>query len=254
VCFRGVPTTNTLTMTEDTGTGRDNIYDKFLGRGDTFGLRYNQGIVFLEVEDYVDTSYAPYSQLSEIDAQSSTGFTRLNNEDNDDILYSESQKLVVKHVGIGHYPSVVRRYTNYPESETRLRTISNLGVPTPGDDYGYVDGDDMPYPEPTDAEELWIPPDKHLDFNFFNASDETVTPVLNIVLREYKIRPLDPNNRRDLKAIKAVLDPSNDKPVAPVGSADRQDRYQNGDNWGVPALSRDQVAGMGTNGAMTNGR
>jgi len=241
-------------MTEDTGTGRDNIYDKFLGRGDTFGLRYNQGIVFLEVTDYVDTAYAPYSQLSEIGAQSSTGFTRLNNEDGDDILYSESQKLVVKHVGIGHYPSVVRRYTNYPESETRLRTISNLGVPTPGDDYGYVDGDDMPYPEPTDAEELWIPPDKHLDFNFFNAGDEPVTPVLNIVLREYKIRPLDPNNSRDLKAIKAVVDPSNDKPVAPVGSADRQDRYQNGDNWGVPAVSRDQIAGMATNGAMTNGR
>jgi len=113
------------------------ISEKFLDNGDLFGMQFNQGYVFLEVESFEQLKYAPFSQSDTVDANSSSNFGRLDDPDGDDVLYLERDQAKVMHASIGHSPAVLRRYTNYPEGETRLRRHSNLGVPVPGDDYGW---------------------------------------------------------------------------------------------------------------------
>jgi len=218
-------------MSEYNGT--TSIDNKFLDVGDLFGLRYNSGFIFLEVTGWNQTRYAPHTDFGTVPGQSGTGFNRIEDPDNDDILFTEKDTKKVKHVAIGHSPAVLRRYTNYPESENRLRKIPNLDTPVPGDDYGYVDGEDSPYGGPTDAEELYIPPGQHLDFNFYNPDNEEREVVLNIEMRTYNVRPLDTANADDRNAAKRILSPGSPIPVAPVGSLDNQARYELQRFWNV---------------------
>lgn len=224
--------------------GVDKITDKFLGTGDLFAIRFNEGYVFCEITGWQQIKYAPLSQFSEVSSQSSTGFQRLEH-DGDDILFTEKRKKKIKHAAIGHSPSIFRRYTNYPEDEVRLRKLENIGAPSAGDDYGYVDGDDSPYNGPTDAEELWIPPGNHLNFNFYNPDNDAHTPVVSIVMREYNINPLDPNKAGNKNAIKRIMSPGSPIPIAPAGSVDRQTRYELTEFWGVSPMSADEARSLG---------
>ena len=228
---------------EDKGVTK--IAEKFLDSGDLFALRFNEGYVFLEVTGWEQIKYAPLSQFDEVSAQSGTGFQRLEHEGTDDILFTEKRKKKVKHVAVGHSPSIIRRYTNYPEDENRLRKLENVGGPSAGDDYGYVDGEDSPYSAPTDAEELYIPPGNHLNFNFYNPDNEAHTPLANIVMREYTIRPLNPDNGQDMNAIKRVMAPGSPMPVAPAGSVDRQVSYDLAEFWGVQPISASRARNTG---------
>lgn len=221
--------------------GVSNISEKFLDSGELFGIKYNQGIVFLEVVGWEQIKYAPYNRLSEATSQQATGFTRLEDADGDDILFVEKENTKVKHVGIGHAPAELRRYTNYPEGETRLRILENIGSPSAGDDWGYVDGEDSPYGSPTDAEELWIPPGVHLDFNFYNTDTEAHTPVLNIKMREYNVRPLDPNNSKDASAIQRAVSPGSPIPIQPAGSPDRQIDFTLRNQWETEPIDRQRA-------------
>lgn len=224
--------------------GVEQITEKFLGTGDLFTIRFNEGYVFAEVTGWQQVKFAPLSQFSEVAPQDGTGFQRLEFED-DDILFTEKRKKKVKHLAIGHSPSIMRRYSNYPEDEVRLRKIENLGAPNPGDDFGYVDGEDSPYSAPTDAEELWIPPGQHLNFNFYNPDNEPHTPVVSIVMREYNINPLDPNNASARNAIKRIMSPGSPIPIATAGSVDRQVRYNLSEFWGVSPISASRARSIG---------
>ena len=237
-----VPTNNNTTMSDN---GVKQIEEKFLGTGDLFAIRFNQGYIFAEVTGWQQVKFAPLSQFDEVDAQSGTGFQRLEFED-DDILFTERRMKKVKHLGLGHNPSVMRRYSNYPEDETRLRKLENIGAPNPGDDFGYVDGDDSSYGAPTDAEELWVPPGQHLNFNFYNPDNEPHTPVVSIVMREYNINPLDPDNDANRNAIRRIMAPGSPIPIATAGSIDRQVRYDLQEFWGVtptPVKQARQIGG-----------
>lgn len=220
--------------------GLQPIEEKFLNVGDLFGLRFAQGTMFLEVQAWEQIKYSPYN-VGQVEGQESSGWSRI--EDNgDDILYVEKKDKKVLHVGIGQSPSHIKRFTNYPEGETRLRGLPNLGIPRPGDVYGHVDGDDSPFSEPTDAEELFIPPGEHLDFNFYNADTEPSDPVLNIKLREYNIRALDPDNSQDRNAIRRIVSPGSPIPIANAGSMDRQTNYELKEYWGAEPVPSDEVA------------
>lgn len=214
------------------------IQEKFLDVGDLFGLEYNEGYVFCEVTGWSQSKFSPHTGVGQVAADSSSGFDRLQDPSGDDILYVEEAEQKVNHVGIGHSPDVIRRYTNFPESEHRLRKIPNLSTPTPGDDFGYVDGGDSPFNEPTDVEELFVPPGVHLDFAFYNNDDEQHRVVVNVMMRTYNIRPLDPNNNSDRNAISRIMSPGAPIPVMPVGSTDNQAGYGNLERyWGVSPVN-----------------
>lgn len=203
--------------------GLEPITEKFLGRNDLFVLKFNDGYVFLQVDGWEQYKYEPYSQIDPINPQDNSGFNRLEDDNGDDILFVEKGETKVVHAGIGHSPSEMRRYTNYPESENRLRTPPNLEIPrsTSGDDYGFIDGNDSPYDMPTEAEELVIPPGVHLDFDFYNPDlGDIERPVLNIMMREYNVTVLDPASNQD--KVERSLSPGSPIPTYPVGSMDNQ--------------------------------
>jgi len=220
----------------DYGKGVTSIDEKFLGTGDLFALKYNSGLVFVEVDGWEQTEYRPYSQIGSVGAETGSGFTRLDDGNSDDVLFVEKDETKVIHAGIGHSPADIRRYTNYPESTNRLRRIPNLSVPTPGNDYGYVDGEDSPYSDPTDAEELFIPPNQHLNFNFFNSDKEPHEVLLNIKMRVYDVHPLDPRDSRNEDAVRRVMSPGSPIPIASVGSLDNQADYGLAKAWGVDTI------------------
>lgn len=224
--------------------GLNSIEDKFHDSGDLFALRYNEGLVFLEVENWEQTKYAPHNRIGTAPANGGTGFTRVEDSDGDDILYVDKKKERVIHAAIGHSPSVLRRYTNYPESENRLRRVPNLGAPVPGDDYGYVDGSDTQYGTPTDVEELYIPPGQHLDFNHYNPDDEAHDVILNIVMRTYSIRPLDPSTEEGRNAARRIMSAGSPMPIANVGSLNSQARYQLKDSWGIVPINVEKARNL----------
>jgi hypothetical protein len=221
--------------------GLSEITEKFLGNGELFGIKFNQGFVFLEVESFEQVKFAPFDNIGDIAGGGTTNFARLEDDDGDDILYLEQDQSKVIHASIGQSPAGIRRYTNYPESETRLRRIDNLGSPVVGDDYGYVDGEDSPYEMPTDAEELWIPPKTHLDFAFANTDNRQREPILNILMRIYRIDPLDPDVSEDRNAIKRIVQPGSPMPVVMAGGPDFQIDYQLDSAWNTEPIPRQRV-------------
>ena len=226
-------------------TNNNPIQDKYLSRNDVFALKFNNGLSFLKVQSWEQYKYDPYSEIGTVAPQSASGFQRLEDENGDDILYVDENERKVLHVSIGHNPEQLRRYTNYPESENRLRTIPNLTVPRPvnGDDYGYVDGNDTPYSMPTDAEELMIPPGHHLDFSFYNP-DQTKShkPILNIFIREYDVSIIDPSE--NLNMVQRVVSPGSPMPTYPVGSNDNQSRIGTlAEEWGVRPVEAETLRG-----------
>lgn len=223
----------------DNGGAVSRIEQKFLSQNDLFGIKFNQGLVFLEVEGWEQTKYDPYS-VGTVGPQSGSGFDRLEHE-GDDILYVENDQQKVKHLAMGHRPASVRRYTNYPEDETRLRGLNNIGAPVPGDNFGFVDGEDSPYEAPTEAEELYVTPGEHLNFNFYNPDTEEHEVLVKMVIREYNINSLDPNDSSDIAAIRRVLQPGSPMPVVPAGSKDRQISYTLKKFWGVDAISEQRA-------------
>ncbi len=221
--------------------GVNSITEKFLSNGDLFAMKFNQGMIFLEVEEFEQIKYAPYSGVGKVAPGESASFQRLTDDNGDDILYVEQDETKVKHVGIGMAPSVMRRYTNYPEGETRLRRLNNVGQPVAGDDFGYVDGEDSPYESPSEAEELWIAPNRHLDFVFHNPDTVEHEPVLNILMREYNVNPLRPDSDMDRNAIRNILNPMSPMPVVPAGGPDRQVDYDLHSSWGVKPMSEERA-------------
>lgn len=228
-----------MPVTSDVGSS--SILEKFLGQGDLFGIKYNTGTVYLEVDGWTQTKYDPYTKVGEIDPKSGSGFQRLVDQDGDDILFTEKREQKVKHVSIGVSPSQIRRYTNYPEDQNRLRQINNIGSPVTGDDFGFVDGDDSPYEAPTEAEELMIPPGQHLNFNFYNPDNRARKATAKIMMRQYNIAPLDPNNSSHRNAITRIESPGSPMPIYPAGSSDNQVRYDLQNYWGVSPLSDSEI-------------
>lgn len=224
-------------------SGQTTIDEKFLESGDLFGIKYSNGFVFFRVEMWEGLQYKPF-EVGSVSPQSNSGFSRLEDPNGDDILHIEEGSSRILHASIGMAPAQVRRFTNYPESENRLRTFPNLSVPSArvGSNYGFIDGELSPYENPTDAAELYIPPDVHLDFDFYNPDqNDSVDPRLNIRAREYIVRTLQPKRNSD--TIRRIMSPGSPMPVAPAGSPDSQFRASSGE-WDVEPITRRQIQSM----------
>lgn len=231
-------------MENDNNTGYTPIRQKFLGKNDLFGVEFKRGTVFLEVEGREDVSYSPHDNLSSVTSQSDSGYNELQDPDNadDKIVYVPDGKQKVLHVGMGHFPPILRRYTRY--GDIHLREHANIGKPDGrnGDDFGHIDGERSPYEEPTDAEELLVVPNTSIEFNFYNPDNNNDhSPVLNIPMMEYNIKPLNPNRAPHRKAIKRVASPGSPMPIFKAGGLGSQVRYQLETDWGVPKVKDSQI-------------
>lgn len=234
-----------------TNTSIDN---KFHDKSNLFGLQFREGVVFLAVRNFEELKIRPYTGLSDIDSESTLAdYQRIEDDDSDDMLkvpIDESDK--VKHVSIGHKPYFLRRYTNYPAGENRLRKLPNIDKPVAsnGDNFGYVDGVDSPYENPTDAEELYIPPGEEVDFNYYNPDpDENHQPVLSVKMRIYKVDILQPTRDDDMKNIRRVAKPGSAPPIMPVGSLDFQSSFNNlSEKWDVEPMPIERARDLGKGG------
>jgi hypothetical protein len=202
----------------------DSIEEKFLNRNDIFVLQFRKGLVFLEVLTREITKYKPYSNLEDIESGTSLdgGYTRLEDpaSSNDILTPDDGDEDKVIHASIGHKPWFIRRYTKFPEGAGNLGKVSNLTFPRPsdGDDYGYVDGKDSPYDEPSAARELMVPYNVNVGFNFYNPDDDDHEPILNVKMATYEVSGLNPNNSDHQNAVRRALSPGSPIPTYVVGT------------------------------------
>lgn len=226
------------------------IESKWLDRRDLFGLKFNNGYVFFEVEDFEDAKYRPHTGLGDLSADSAySEFKRLEDDRGDDILYvPDEDAFKVIHASVGHRPSFLRRFMNYNDAEIRMGDIPNLGPPTSSDVYGYTDGGDSEYASPSATQEMWIPHNVHPTFNFYNPDDREHAPKISIKMRKYAIRPLDPRQSQDSNAIRRIASPGSPMPLPSAGSLNSQVAYDSTlqNQWGVPAIGLDQARQEGT--------
>ena len=178
--------------------------DKFLENNNLLALEFAEGFVFSRVLNKKDVSVHNYV-MPTITAGGSSTASRLNT-DNKDILYSS--KLTpprILHCGIGIKPYPIRLYTKYPEGASPMGKPLNLNPVTPGADYGYIDESMSPLQHPTDANELFIPPNVHLSFEAYNPDSEAYTPVLNISAREYQLQIFNPYPKTPIPYFRKII-------------------------------------------------
>lgn len=226
----------------------NHIAKKFLDRNHTFGLEYQEGIVFVSVRGVEDTIFKPFEQLEDIESGTSldNGFQRLNDSNGDDILFVDpgdtETRFTIIHTSIGIHPAPIRMFTRYPEGEAKLKGVPNLEIPETGDNYAYVDGRMSPYRNPTDAAELIIPPGQHLSFNFRNPANDDHFPVLSLPMRKYNVEPLDPDGTEDEKReISSAARVGSTRPIYPVGGFSSQVKFNLGDEWGVRPVTVEEA-------------
>lgn len=218
------------------------IEQKFLDDRDLFALRYAEGLVFLEVEEWEDTEYERYTQLEDIESGTSLdgGYQRLEDSSNDDILFiPQDDDTTVLHVGIGIAPTQIEMFVGYPEGDRSRGSLPNLGArPTPGANFGGIDGRDSPYTEPTEEAEFVIPPNRRIGFNFQNTGNDTHYPNLKLMIRKYNVSVLDPNGREgEINAIRRVAAPGSPAPIKKVGNMDNKAQFNLSAEWRVQPIS-----------------
>lgn len=221
----------------------EHIEERFLNSRDLFALRYKEGLVFMEVEEFEDTTYEEFSNLEDIEAGTSLddGYQRLEDTNSDDILFVPAEnEFTVLHVGIGIAPSVIEMFIGYPEGTRNRGSLPNLGSarPTPGANLGMIDGGDSPYRSPTQKTELVIPPKQRVEFDFNNPGDDAHEPLLKFVIRKYKVNPLSPENGAHGNAISRILGAGSPAPIFPVGNLDVKADYNMEEDWELRPATR----------------
>jgi len=92
------------------------------------------------------------------------------------------------HLFIGIRPRPIRMFIEYPKGER----IGNLDIKPVAvrETWGYICGNESPFQEPTERGELFVVKGVDVAFSFWNPTDTTLTPELNIVGERYKLRPI----------------------------------------------------------------
>jgi len=104
------------------------------------------------------------------------------------------------------------------------------------------------------VEELLIPPNVTLAFDFYNPDPNTShEPILNIQIRHYTIDALNPNNNADLNAIRKIVQPGSPMPIYPAGGINQKVTYNLSNDWGVSPLATGSVSRI-KNGQFSGGR
>lgn len=84
-------------------------------------------------------------------------------------------------VFMGWEPGIVRQYLYYP-SETPRRNLDVRGIYSKSA-FGYIEGRESPYAEPSPETELFIPKGLDVGFAWYNPSGASVTVKLNLIIR-----------------------------------------------------------------------
>lgn len=222
------------------------IESRFLNSRDLFALRYNEGLVFLEVEEFEDVEYEAFSNLEDISSGSNltNGFQRIQDTNNDDLLFVPSDDDdVVMHVGFGIAPAVIEAFVSYPEGSRQNKSLPNLSAQgTPGANFGHVDGDDSPYREPTIESELVIPPKQRISMDFQNPGDDAHEPLLKFMFRKYRVNVLEPDpSSPDRRAISRIVGAGSPAPIFPVGNFEVKADFNLRDEWDVNPVKRKKM-------------
>lgn len=228
----------------------DSIREHFLGDRDLFALRYESGLIFMEIDEYEEVVYEEFGELEDIESGTSLdgGYTRLSDSAGDDIFYvpSSGNSNTVIHAGIGIAPSQLEMFVGYPEGSRSNKQLPNLDTqPTPGANFGMVKASDSPYSHPSTFSELMVPPDQRVEFNFYNDGDDSHEPLLNIYVRKYKVNVLDPAQNINTDAVRRIVKPGSPAPIRTVGNYEQKAEYNMADKWGVTPVDRsDAISAM----------
>lgn len=220
------------------------IQERFLDNRDLFALRYQEGLVFLEVEEFEDTVYEDFSNLEDIESTTSlnAGYQRIEDSNSDDLLFVPAgNDFTIMHLGIGVAPSVIEMFISYPEGSRNRGSLPDLTAqPTPGANFGMVDGGQSPYRKPTSASELVIPPKQRVSMDFQNPGDDTHEPILKVVYRKYRVGVLDVESRDDevKNAIRRILNPGSPMPIFTVGNFNSKAEYNMDEEWNVRPVGK----------------
>lgn len=227
------------------------ITEKFLDQRDLFGIEWDTGYTFHEVTGWERVEYQPFEQLEDLDSGSNLSgrWSRLEDGAGDDVFHvPKDDKDKVLHAGIGHRPASIRRYAFYPEDQSRVGKFPNLSAPSPPDDYGYVDGEDSPYENPTDAQEFILPPGVRASFDFHNPTNLDHQPVLNILGRVYTVRVLDPEREEDANQIKRIASIGSPMPLYSIGTTRAKAEFDLNNEWDVDTLGLQEARNLNSNG------
>ena len=163
--------------------------------------------------------------------------------DSKDVLYlNELTPPKIIHCGIGIKPYPIRLYTRYPEGSSPMGKPENLSPVVSGSEYGYIDASKSNFEHPTDANELFIPPQTHLTFEAYNPDDQAYTPVLNIPSREYNLQLFNPHPMKPVPYFRKVISKMAERSIptafAPVGEQGRLISFSAlRDKWNVEPIS-----------------
>lgn len=178
--------------------GRTGVLDYFSQEGEVIVTKWDEGYIPVLISNVSRMFFRQYNEsLETIGSKSGAGSNRLEYDDKD-ITYIDEYKKKYYHCMIGVSPSLMRHFVRIPESKGLLQAFENLPVPSRSDDYGYQDGVDSPYDEPTPYLEFFVPPKIHVGHEFYNPDDIAHKPALNIFLSLYEIEVLDFDKHQDI--------------------------------------------------------
>jgi len=240
------------------------IQKKFLQNNFLMALAFDEGYIFGRVVRRRICMYKPYQVIDsngtgiDISEGSHAGPYRVRDprNTNDDVLYLDEimdrNFPWIIHGSIGIKPNTINVYMRYPEGQDIRGRFPNIDpiVPTSGDDVGYVSGIQSPFENPTDFQEIVIPPKVHVAFEYYNKESTpeglmSHRPVLNLMFAIYWFQPLRPNTHGLL--ISRIARGEVPAAFFNIGAGDKLLTYGSDyeSQWGVTPLSLDEAASLG---------
>lgn len=138
------------------------------------------------------------SAVGPISANSGVDYQRLHDDNGDEILRNEDNQFRVYHISIGVRQPEVRIYPRIPENENGggwTYLSSNEPDPTSADNFGFVNGYDTDYNDPSTQLETIVWHEgvqTETQWGFFNTDPQrAVDPIISIRGKAYELRPVN---------------------------------------------------------------
>ncbi len=177
---------------------RADVIDYFSTEGEVVITKWKEGYIPVLISNTSREFIREYNDsMDSVSANSGHDTVRLKYDDKD-ITYIDNEEKKYYHCMVGVSPSLMRHFIRIPESKGLLQSFENLPVPSKSSPYGYQDGVDSPYDEPSPYHEFFVPPKIHVGHEFYNPDDIAHTPTLNIFLSLYELEILDFDKHKDL--------------------------------------------------------
>ncbi|MEM3301678.1 MAG: hypothetical protein QXX23_06985 [Thermoplasmata archaeon] len=119
----------------------------------------------------------PPNSYSTLGTLSSTG---LNTQDI--LYYTNSSQLMV--VRVGFSPTNLRLFYEYPKG-VKVNTFGNFVWSETLPQFGFINGFESPFLEPTDKLEFLLIPKTDIAFDAYNNTNSTVYPVFNLTISTF---------------------------------------------------------------------